>query len=70
MCVCCVRLAGWFSLNVPSGLTLYWFVNNLLSTGQQLYLKATVKVGEERRRRAGSRGTGVGRVWGRCLGGV
>ena len=37
-------LAGWFSLNVPSGLTLYWFVNNMLSTGQQLYLKATVKV--------------------------
>ena len=31
--------AGWFSLNVPSGLTLYWFTNNLLSTGQQLYLK-------------------------------
>ncbi len=38
--------AGWFSLNVPSGLTLYWFVNNMLSTGQQLYLKATVKVGQ------------------------
>ncbi|KAG2454439.1 hypothetical protein HYH02_001458 [Chlamydomonas schloesseri] len=37
-------MIGWFSLNVPSGLTLYWFVNNLLSTGQQLYLKATVKV--------------------------
>ena len=28
--------AGWFSLNVPSGLTLYWFTNNLLSTGQQV----------------------------------
>ncbi|KXZ44976.1 ALB32 protein [Gonium pectorale] len=37
-------MIGWFSLNVPSGLTLYWFINNLLSTGQQLYLKATVKV--------------------------
>ncbi|GIL68424.1 hypothetical protein Vafri_21704 [Volvox africanus] len=37
-------MIGWFSLNVPSGLTLYWFVNNLLSTAQQLYLKATVKV--------------------------
>lgn len=28
--------AGYFSLNVPSGLTLYWFVNNLLSTAQQV----------------------------------
>ncbi|GFR49521.1 hypothetical protein Agub_g11564 [Astrephomene gubernaculifera] len=37
-------MIGWFSLNVPSGLTLYWFVNNILSTAQQLYLKATVKV--------------------------
>ncbi|MEW5297618.1 MAG: hypothetical protein WDW38_006791 [Sanguina aurantia] len=36
-------MIGWFSLNVPSGLTLYWFVNNLLSTSQQLYLKANVK---------------------------
>ena len=27
---------GYFSLNVPSGLTLYWFVNNLLSTAQQV----------------------------------
>jgi len=32
-------LIGYFSLNVPSGLTLYWFVNNLLSTAQQVYLK-------------------------------
>lgn len=30
---------GWFSLNVPSGLTLYWITNNILSTGQQVYLK-------------------------------
>lgn len=29
---------------MPSGLTLYWFTNNVLSTAQQLYLKATVKV--------------------------
>jgi hypothetical protein len=26
---------------VPSGLALYWFVNNLLSTGQQAWLKTT-----------------------------
>jgi len=32
---------GYFSLNVPSGLTLYWFTNNILSTAQSLYLKRT-----------------------------
>lgn len=37
-------MIGWFSLNVPAGLTLYWFVNNLLSTGQQVYLKNTTKI--------------------------
>lgn len=37
-------MIGWFSLNVPSGLTLYWLINNLLSTGQQIYLKQTTKV--------------------------
>ena len=28
-------MIGWFSLNVPSGLTLYWLTNNLLSIAQQ-----------------------------------
>ncbi|KAF5830652.1 60Kd inner membrane protein-domain-containing protein [Dunaliella salina] len=37
-------MIGWFSLNVPAGLTLYWFVNNILSTAQQVYLKSTTKV--------------------------
>lgn len=37
-------MIGWFSLNVPSGLTLYWFVNNILSTAQQLYLKSTTTI--------------------------
>ncbi|CAL5224774.1 g7514 [Coccomyxa viridis] len=32
-------MIGWFSLNVPSGLTIYWFINNILSTAQQLWLK-------------------------------
>lgn len=32
-------MIGYFSLSVPSGLSLYWFVNNLLSTGQQVYLR-------------------------------
>ncbi len=32
-------MIGWFSLNVPSGLTLYWFTNNLITTAQQVYLR-------------------------------
>ncbi|KAI5068006.1 hypothetical protein GOP47_0017027 [Adiantum capillus-veneris] len=32
-------MIGYFSLSVPSGLSLYWFVNNLLSTAQQIYLR-------------------------------
>ncbi|KAG1662589.1 hypothetical protein FOA52_002986 [Chlamydomonas sp. UWO 241] len=37
-------MIGWFSLNVPAGLTLYWFINNILSTAQQLYLKSSTVV--------------------------
>lgn len=29
---------------MPSGLTLYWFVNNIISTGMQLYMRNTIKV--------------------------
>jgi len=36
-------MIGYFSLNVPSGLTLYWFTNNLLTTGQQVLLKKNSK---------------------------
>ncbi|KAK9823479.1 hypothetical protein WJX72_003029 [[Myrmecia] bisecta] len=36
-------MIGYFSLNVPSGLTLYWFTNNLLTTAQQVWLKSSVK---------------------------
>ncbi len=36
-------MIGWFSLNVPSGLTLYWLVNNILSTAQQLYMKRSIQ---------------------------
>lgn len=31
-----LALLGWFSLNVPSGLTLYWLTNNIITTGQQV----------------------------------
>eukprot|EP00475_Leptophrys_vorax_P030654 TRINITY_DN4609_c0_g1_i3.p1 TRINITY_DN4609_c0_g1~~TRINITY_DN4609_c0_g1_i3.p1 ORF type:complete len:498 (+),score=43.04 TRINITY_DN4609_c0_g1_i3:245-1738(+) len=32
-------MIGWFSLSVPSGLSLYWFTNNILSTAQTIYLR-------------------------------
>ena len=37
-------VAGYFSLNVPSGLTLYWFTNNLLTTGQQVRLAPALQL--------------------------
>ena len=36
-------MIGFFSLNVPAGLTLYWFANNILSTAQTVYLRKTTK---------------------------
>ena len=41
-------MTGFFSLmmlNLPSGLTLYIFVNNVLSIAQQMYLRRTLKIG-------------------------
>jgi len=35
-------LVGVFSLNVPSGLTVYWFVNNIFTTASTLYIRSTV----------------------------
>ncbi|CAA6656822.1 unnamed protein product [Spirodela intermedia] len=32
-------MIGYFSLSVPSGLSIYWFVNNVLSTAQQVWLR-------------------------------
>ncbi|KAJ7947671.1 Inner membrane protein ALBINO3, chloroplastic [Quillaja saponaria] len=32
-------MIGYFSLSVPSGLSIYWFTNNILSTGQQVWLR-------------------------------
>jgi len=32
-------MLGWFSLSVPSGLTVYWVTNNVLSTAQTLVLR-------------------------------
>jgi YidC/Oxa1 family membrane protein insertase len=35
-------LIGIFSLNVPSGLTLYWFVNNIVTTLSTVYIRGNV----------------------------
>jgi len=32
-------MIGWFSLNVPSGLSLYYFSNTILTMGQQIFLR-------------------------------
>ncbi|CAK9137359.1 unnamed protein product [Ilex paraguariensis] len=32
-------MIGYFALSVPSGLALYWFTNNILSTAQQVWLQ-------------------------------
>ncbi|XP_066317189.1 inner membrane protein ALBINO3, chloroplastic-like [Miscanthus floridulus] len=32
-------MIGWFSLSVPSGLSIYWLTNNVLSTAQQVWLR-------------------------------
>lgn len=32
-------LIGWFSLNVPSGLGVYWVTNNLVSTAQTVFIR-------------------------------
>jgi YidC/Oxa1 family membrane protein insertase len=32
-------MIGWFSLNVPSGLSLYYFSNSVFTMAQQIYLK-------------------------------
>eukprot|EP00884_Botryococcus_braunii_P020151 jgi/Botrbrau1/681/Bobra.160_2s0005.1 len=36
-------MIGWFSLNVPSGLVLYWLTNNILTTLTSVWLKATIQ---------------------------
>jgi len=35
-------MIGWFSLNVPSGLGLYWLVNNVVTTATTLLLRQSV----------------------------
>ena len=39
-------MIGFFSLNVPAGLTLYWFANNIITTAQTLILRKTTTAPE------------------------
>lgn len=32
-------MIGWFALNLPSGLGLYYLSNTVLTTAQQIYLR-------------------------------
>jgi YidC/Oxa1 family membrane protein insertase len=36
-------LIGWFSLNVPAGLGVYWVTNNLVSTAQTMFFRNKFK---------------------------
>ena len=32
-------MVGWFALNVPSGLSLYYFANTVFTSGVQIWLR-------------------------------
>eukprot|EP00288_Rhodomonas_lens_P018518 CAMPEP_0177704108 /NCGR_PEP_ID=MMETSP0484_2-20121128/8021_1 /TAXON_ID=354590 /ORGANISM="Rhodomonas lens, Strain RHODO" /LENGTH=452 /DNA_ID=CAMNT_0019215491 /DNA_START=39 /DNA_END=1397 /DNA_ORIENTATION=- len=36
-------MIGWFALNVPAGLGVYWVINNFLSTSQQWWIRQQFK---------------------------
>ena len=36
-------MIGWFSLNVPSGLGLYWITNNVVTTASTLLIRQSVQ---------------------------
>lgn len=35
-------MIGWFSLNVPAALGIYWVVNNIVTTASTLYVRSTL----------------------------
>ncbi len=49
-------MIGFFSLNVPAGLTLYWFANNIITTAQTLILRKTTTLPEAPAAAAAGRG--------------
>eukprot|EP00527_Entomoneis_sp_CCMP2396_P009507 CAMPEP_0198136664 /NCGR_PEP_ID=MMETSP1443-20131203/297_1 /TAXON_ID=186043 /ORGANISM="Entomoneis sp., Strain CCMP2396" /LENGTH=415 /DNA_ID=CAMNT_0043797921 /DNA_START=65 /DNA_END=1312 /DNA_ORIENTATION=- len=36
-------MIGWFALNVPAALSVYWVINNFVTTGTSVYLKSQMK---------------------------
>lgn len=49
-------MIGFFSLNVPAGLTLYWFANNIITTAQTLILRKTTTAPEPPVAKSGAAG--------------
>ncbi len=35
-------MVGWFALNVPAALGIYWVVNNIVTTATTMYVRATM----------------------------
>ena len=55
-------MIGFFSLNVPAGLTLYWFANNIFSTAHGVPEEDDQGAGDASRRRGGHAHAGYPRV--------
>ena len=52
-------MIGFFSLNVPAGLTLYWFANNIITTAQTLILRKITPAPEAPKASASTAQTGA-----------
>lgn len=37
-------MIGWFALNVPAALSVYWFTNNIITTATSLWIRSSMKV--------------------------
>jgi YidC/Oxa1 family membrane protein insertase len=37
-------MIGWFSLSVPAALSLYWVVNNIVTTATSVFVRNTMKI--------------------------
>jgi YidC/Oxa1 family membrane protein insertase len=37
-------MIGWFSLNVPAALSVYWVTNNIITTASSLWIRNSMKV--------------------------
>ena len=53
-------MVGWFALNVPAALGIYWVVNNLVTTATTLYIRNTMPTMEIIGGGSGSSGSGGG----------